>query len=224
MRPDDAVVRSWLPTDFWENPQTGRGGLVGKLDRRSLTGEEMFDPGKRLADLALPEEKVWPLFLQSLTALREGEGLRIRLRIDAVELAHLPWECMALPQTYRGVGDTDFLALRRDVSIVRSDTVEAPPKRPPKRDAIRVVGIVSCPVDQAVLDVEADKRNLNQAIESLNQGAFFRQAEHLPEIRSGKSGLVFAGPVSSGHEWRPFSKAGCGALGGKPFRGGWSDL
>lgn len=172
MRPDDAVECVFRPTDFWKDPERGRGGLVGNVDRRkNLTREAMFELGKLLADLALPVERVRPLFLQSRRALKDREGLRIRLRTDPVELSHLPWEFMAIPQTLREMSDTDFLALCKDISIVRSDTVEAPPKHPPRRNTVRVAAIVSCPDDQDDLDVDEDKRSLAQAIAKLNETA-----------------------------------------------------
>ena len=172
MKPEDAVPCAFRPADFWNKPETGKGGLVGNVDgRKNVTREALFELGNLLADLALPSERVRPLFLQSRTALRENEGLRIRLRIDPVELSHLPWEFMAIPRASGQSADTDFLALCKDISIVRSDTVEAPPKHPPRRSAVRVAAVASCPDDQDDLDIDEDKRSLEQAVEKLNSEA-----------------------------------------------------
>ena len=49
MRPDDAIESVFRPTEFWENPETGTGGLAGKVARRkNLTREAMFELGELL--------------------------------------------------------------------------------------------------------------------------------------------------------------------------------
>ncbi len=171
MRPDDAVIRTYTPTDFWDDPAQGMGGLIGRLEaRRRLTREDLAKLGALLADLALPEGRVRDLFNRSRAALAAGEGLRLRLRIDAVALAQLPWEYLALPKAAGEVQATDFLALQGDISIVRTDTVEAAARRLPQRPLARVVAAFSSPDDQTPpLEVDRDKAAIQKAATALNE-------------------------------------------------------
>jgi hypothetical protein len=171
MKPDNAIQCTFDPKAFWRDPASGKGGLVGKLDQRNLDRDRLFKLGQQLADLALPEGVVRTLFQQSLTALKDNEGLRLRLRIDPVELAQLPWEYLTLPQAEGEPKSTDFLALRPEISIVRTDTVEAPARALPDRDTVQVVGIFSSPFDQDPLDIDQEKAVLEEAVRQLNEAA-----------------------------------------------------
>jgi hypothetical protein len=183
MRPDNAVQRTYDPNVFWDSPASGIGGLLDGLERRNLTREELFKLGMLLADLALPEGEVRQLFDKSLDAVRtSGQGLRVRLRIDPVALVHLPWEFMTLPQASGEPKDTDFLALRREVSIVRTDTVEAAHHALPNRAVARVVAVLSNPTDQRDLEVDEDKEAIHQAVQALNQAV----GKDLIEVNWGK--------------------------------------
>jgi hypothetical protein len=120
--------------------------------------------------MALPNAKVRPLFEKSLVALDPNQGLRLRLHIDEPELAQLPWEYMMVPQTAGEPQETDFLVLRREISIVRTDTVESAARDLPEQTP-RIVGVFSAPMDQHKLDVGKDKDALNTAINALNKAA-----------------------------------------------------
>jgi hypothetical protein len=170
MSPNDAVTCTYDPKAFWKDPVNGVGGLLGKLDRRSLPKENLFELGKLLADLALPEKAVRPLFEQSVAALKDGEGLRLRLRIDAPELAQLPWEFMHVPKASGEPQPADFLALRREISIARTDTVAAASRPLPNR-VPRIVGVLSRPEDQNKLNVDQDKAALDTAVKAFNDAA-----------------------------------------------------
>ncbi|GHO93810.1 hypothetical protein KSF_038580 [Reticulibacter mediterranei] len=169
MRPDDAFICSYEPEAFWNDSSTGSGGLLGDLERRRLKKEGMFALGKMLADLALPPGLVRDLFQQSLSALQIGEGLRVRLHIDPAALTHLPWEFMALSQVSGEPQATDFLALRREISIVRTDTVETFMQPLPERPVARVVGVLSSPDGQMELDVSKDREAVEGAVQALCQ-------------------------------------------------------
>lgn len=170
MKPDNAVTRVYDPNAFWEDPADGYGGLLGGLEKRSLPKEEMHQLGAKLADLCLPDGEVAGLFEKSLVRLSQArEGLRLRLHIDPVQLTHLPWEFISVPQATSGAQDTDFLALRREVSIVRTETVEAAAPALPDRDKVRVVVVLSEPKGQADLNVNEDREAITNAVKALNQ-------------------------------------------------------
>jgi hypothetical protein len=169
MTPDDAIQRVYNPNIFWDDPQQGIGGPLGSLDRRRLTDDKLQEFGVLLADLALPAGKVRALFENSLASLQAGEGLRLRLHIDAAPLAQLPWEFIALPQAAGKAMPGDFLALREEISIVRSDTVPAPPRKRLERPKARIVGVLSSPDGEQELKVENDKALIQEAVRKINE-------------------------------------------------------
>lgn len=80
--------------------------------------------GEVLAEMLLPEY-ARKLYSASLARLRDGQGLRLRLRL-ADELANIPWE-FAYIQDARGEKDSSgFLALDARLSIARHEAVAVP--------------------------------------------------------------------------------------------------
>lgn len=173
MRPDNAAVCTYTPEAFWDNTDQRVGGLLGRLEHHNLEESDIYRLGGQLADLALPTGPVRDLFERNLIALRDGEGLRLRLRIDSAVLSELPWEYMLLRQAAGEPRHTDFLALRHDVSIVRTDTLEAPDPdfALPNRNRARFVVALSLPEGQDELDLTKDKSAIQQAAATLNEMA-----------------------------------------------------
>jgi len=100
--------------------------LIRRLEKRRLDNdvERQMDLGELLAGLLLPDY-ARKLFSQSLGRLRDGEGLRLRLRL-ADELADFPWEFMYI-QDHRGERTpSSFLALDPRISIVRHEAIAVP--------------------------------------------------------------------------------------------------
>lgn len=178
MRPDEAVKCMYDAKAFWKDPKSKRSDLMRSLERRRIGREDLFKLGQMLSELALPVGRVRMLFEKSVAYLKEGEGLRLRLRIDSVALVHLPWEYMALSEASGEGQATDFLALRPEISIVRSDTVEAAKRSWPKRAVARVVGVLSSPDEMDELDVEEDQAAINGAVKGLNE----KLGEELVEV------------------------------------------
>ena len=165
MRPADAATAT-LPARLTE--------LVNHLDKRSFGWNEpaAYELGGLLADLALPPGPVRRLFEDSLAAVsRQSTGLRLRLRIDALPLAGVPWEYLCLRQASGEQKPSDFLALRRELSIARTDTVESSPWQPAQRSTVRLVIALSSPSDQLELDVSKDEDAIRQASRILNEAA-----------------------------------------------------
>ena len=87
-------------------------------------------------------------YVRSLMRAREqNKGLRIRLIIEAPEIAVLPWECLYDPQEgdhvclLRETPLTRFTALTRDIDVL---TIKPP---------LRILGMVAAPTDLVALDV-----------------------------------------------------------------------
>ncbi len=150
--------------------------VMSRLERGRPGREGLRSLGLTLGRLALPEQRttgntVRERFLVAASALSSGEGLRLRLEIEDPWLSQLPWEYLALQEARGEQRDTDFLALRPDVSIVRSERL--PPRRlgPPERDTARIVAALAAPDGEQELDLGRDRAAINEAIEDLNTEA-----------------------------------------------------
>jgi hypothetical protein len=167
---DKAVERRYIPNDFWAHPDEGKGGLLGQLEERRIDKDNLCKLGQMLADLALPEGEIRGLFQKNVTKLKAGEALRLRLRIDPNELVCLPWEYMHIPQASHEDVYTDFLALRREISIVRTDTVEGPMPQFNPGPIKRIVGVLSSPEDlQPHLNIDKDREAIENAVRLLQE-------------------------------------------------------
>jgi hypothetical protein len=149
--------------------------LVGKLERRQADEEQLLRLGETLAGLALPG-RIREIFERSLDEVRKrGHGLRLRLRVEPLELAALPWEYLLVKRAAGGATPDDFLCLRPDVSVVRHEVIDAPPPPLPARQRYKVAVALANPVslDGSLpsLEVEADEQAIRAAVEALNARA-----------------------------------------------------
>ncbi len=147
-----------------ENAVTRSGG---KRRRIPLEKEQVVqDFGQNLFEALLVGE-VRTCYEESLReARRQDKGLRLKLRIRPPELAVLPWEF--LYDSSQG----DYLCFRSKTSLVRYVDLRQPVEQlsvtPPLR-ILGMVGMVASPLDLDPLDVEQEKRCVNEAIEVLQE-------------------------------------------------------
>jgi len=130
--------------------------------------------GGRLFE-AIFDDEVRSCFRRSLdTADRRNLGLRIRLRLDAPELADIPWEYL-----YDTTHDR-FLSLSRETPIVRyldlPERIRPLSVKPP----LRMLAMISSPDDFPPLDVEREWSKLTEAIGDL-EGQGLLELERLEE-------------------------------------------
>ncbi|HKR49717.1 MAG TPA: CHAT domain-containing protein, partial [Pseudonocardiaceae bacterium] len=94
-------------------------------------------------------------------AHEQGSALRLVLRVRPPELARLPWEFLFDP------GQQDYLGL--SMPLVRYPEVLAP--RQPLQVALplRVLGMVACPGDQHVLEIDEEQQRLLTALAGLER-------------------------------------------------------
>ena len=144
--------------------------LLTKLDRRRITKDELISLGAQLADLLLPG-RVRALFQDSLKALAAGEGLRLRLRIEPLELSALPWEYTYLQRTTGEKVENDFLVLQPKVSITRYETIGATLEPLADREKIQIVVALAAPLDQPELNLDADEDAIKTALQALEEKA-----------------------------------------------------
>jgi hypothetical protein len=110
-------------------------------------------------------------------ARRRGDGLRIRLRLTEVpELSDLPWEYLYNPALNR------FLGLDVETPLIRyldlPERVEPLLVTPP----LRILAMISNPVNQPMLDVEREWSRLREALADLEQRGIVA-LERLPEAK-----------------------------------------
>jgi CHAT domain len=129
---------------------------------RDLTAEEraVREAGRALFTALLGTGEVAGLYRASaaLADVRD-EGLRIVLRLDAPELARLPWEAMYDP------GAGGFVCRRHQ--LVRHVPVAAAHQPLAIRPPLRVLGVVSSPRDQEALDAGRERAQLTRALSGL---------------------------------------------------------
>jgi hypothetical protein len=115
------------------------------LEERRLDADvnRQMSLGETLAGLLLPDY-ARRLFSASLARLRNGEGLRLRLRL-ADELADFPWEYMYIQDTRGERTPSSFLALDPRISIVRHEAIAVPGDWFEAPDSRRVVVAMATP-------------------------------------------------------------------------------
>jgi len=147
--------------------------LVELLEDRRLTGQQLVELGRALANCLLPEAGgIRGLFVRALErAKASGGGVRLRLVIADPRLEAWPWEALYVelvegPDSLRG-----FLALDPRVSIVRHTPLPfAHPLREaggPELEVFAVLPIGASPSDADALAVAEDLERVRKAVDGL---------------------------------------------------------
>jgi hypothetical protein len=132
--------------------------------RRAPTAEEEVAQsfGRELFDALFAQGAL----LGRFEAARDGAwerqvGLRVRLRIDAPELAALPWEY--LYDTARG----DFLGLSISTPVVRYVALPRPVRPLAVTPPIRILGLIAESADLPSLDSARERQRLESALAAM---------------------------------------------------------
>ena len=94
-------------------------------------------------------------------AEKEQRGLRIKLRIEAPELAMLPWEFLYDP------GRSDYLSLAASRPLVRYVPLKAPSEALAIARPLRILGVIASPAGLKPLNVERERQRLELAVDAL---------------------------------------------------------
>jgi tetratricopeptide (TPR) repeat protein len=136
-----------------EDAVLGGGGAAAGQDTRTF-GSQLFD--------ALLTGEVRTVYDRSRQAVEgSGEGLRVKLRVNAPELATVPWEFLYDPRA------GEFLALSRLTPIVRYLELPLGEQALAVKPPLRILGLVAGPADAPPLDVAREKARLDQAVQPL---------------------------------------------------------
>jgi CHAT domain-containing protein len=119
--------------------------------------------GSQLFDVLIRDEvrSVYDMSRQATAA--SGQGLRIKLRINAPGLAAIPWEFLY------DTRQAEFVALSRRTPIVRYLELPLPDPELPITAPLRILGMVANPADVIPLDVEREKARLEDAVHKLQK-------------------------------------------------------
>ncbi len=98
---------------------------------------------------------------QHAKARQQGMGVRLRLLVEAPELATLPWEYLLDPR------QPDFLCLSPQTPLVRYVKLPQPLQPLTIQPPLRILGMVSSPSDLDPLDVSGEQARLNEALAPL---------------------------------------------------------
>lgn len=117
--------------------------------------------GERLFD-ALIVGTVRDAYTSSLVRAREGNaGLRLRLTIDAPEVAALPWEFLYDAQ------EGDHISLLREIPLTRYTALSRERSALDVTPPLRILGMVAAPTNLASLDVTQEQQRIERALEHL---------------------------------------------------------
>jgi len=101
--------------------------------------------------------------LSRQATMANDQGLRIKLRINAPELASIPWEFLYDPR------QREFVALSRYTPIVRYLELPLPDPELAVTAPVRILGVVANPADAVPLDVDREKARLEHALSQLQE-------------------------------------------------------
>ncbi len=136
------------------------------------------------------------------TARSKQKGLRLRLRIEAPELATLPWECLF-------DAENNYVGLNAETPLTRYLQLPRPsPASLVISPPIRILGMVASPRDQVALDVAREQQQLRSAIEHLEERGIVK----LTWIEGQTWSALDNALTKSGIEWHIFHFIGHGGF------------
>lgn len=101
-------------------------------------------------------------------ARAEKKGLRILLRVEAPELASLPWEYLY------DKAEGDFFCLSTETPLVRYLELARPPEALSIEPPLNILGMIASPADLPRLDVEKEKALMTAGVEHLIEKGLIR--------------------------------------------------
>ncbi len=139
------------------------GPAVGEANEVSISASDEAllarEIGVRLFE-SIIADSVRDAYVSSLARAREeGKGLRLRLRIDAPEVALLPWECLYDPQA------GDHVCLLRETPLTRFTALNRDPDVLNITPPLRILGMVATPSELAPLAVNEERARMTHALE-----------------------------------------------------------
>src|SRR5215211_4247104 len=167
----EAQAQMRFPFDEWElkdRMQSLEIALLrsGGTRRRIPSPEEhtVQDFGRGLFESLLVGDVRTRYEMSLSEARRQGKGLRLKLRIQPSELAVLPWEFLYDVERDR------YPCLSSNTPLVRYLDLPQPVEPLRVNPPLRVLGMVASPLGLDPLDVEHEKRLVEEATRGLREG------------------------------------------------------
>jgi hypothetical protein len=167
----EARAEMRFPFDEWElkdRLQSLEIALLrsGGTRRRMPTPEEhtVQDFGRGLFESLLIGDVRTRYEMSLSEARRQGKGLRLKLRIQPSELAVLPWEFLYDSERDR------YPCLSSNTPLVRYLDLPQPVEPLRVNPPLRILGMVTSPLGLDPLDVEHEKRLVEEATRGLREG------------------------------------------------------
>lgn len=160
-------------------------------------GQELAELGHRLYQAAFPPPVERCLFT-ARGKLDENDSLRLRLRLEAPELAVLPWELLTDTAPGPGIAP-EFLTLNLKFSLVRFPPVGRPVGSVTLPKPLRILLAVAAPTDQRQLRTAVEIAQVRRALQPLGSQVEVQEMEHvmavdlLPRLRETFHVLHFIG-------------------------------
>src|SRR5579871_1765972 len=144
---------------YHETIQTALGGTG---QERRQAGQTVQDFGQRLFE-ALFAGDIRSCYdvSQREAGRKDDQGLRVKLRIQAPELAALPWEF--LYDARQG----EYVCLSRQTPLVRYLELPQSAQPLPVKPPLKILGMIASPGDQAQLDIEREQGRIQEALSDL---------------------------------------------------------
>ena len=131
------------------------------LEKNDVDEDFLVDFGNYLFEELFAGD-VAQLFRTSLGMARGGNArLRVRLRIDAPELDHLPWEYLYDAQ------EDFFLAISPETSFIRYTPMRLPARPTSVTPPLRILLVISNPNDAPPLNVMGERTIIENALENM---------------------------------------------------------
>ena len=141
--------------------RVGRARKNRALGRGSADMQAALNFGAKLFDTVFAGE-VLALWRSSLHSIPFGQGLRVRVFLtDTPDLLDLPWEFLYDKQLNR------FVAMSNKTPLVRYPALPTPVRPFALQLPLRILAMISNPIDAVTLDAELEWRNLQTALRVL---------------------------------------------------------
>jgi len=142
-----------------QRPQVEASILSSSVSARRImsdTEAAVQEVGVRLFDATFAGDIRTAYRTSAAVAAERGKGVQIALRLDAPGLAALPWEALFDPETQA------YLCLKEP--LVRHVPAPFSPPALTITPPLKVLGMISSPAGLPVLDVEAERGRLEEAL------------------------------------------------------------
>ncbi len=131
---------------------------VRRADSPEMAAVTAF--GKKLFSAVFKDEVLAAFYKSYGRVESQRQGLRLRLRLQAPELAEMPWEFLYNP------GYGQFLVLQHQTSLVRYLEIPRPIRTLSVKPPLDILVMLANPAETEQLDVEGEWQKLNAALKS----------------------------------------------------------